>query len=52
MPYKDQNEQKVSIGDLYPQLNAEQRAEAEHYLSRYLEVVQGIFERRQKLTER
>lgn len=41
----------ISIGDLYPQLTEEQQSEAEYYLARYLEVIRGIFERNQNLTE-
>ena len=38
-------EQKVRIIDLYPELTQEQQEQAAYYLSRYLEVVRGIFDR-------
>lgn len=34
-----------TIADLYPELSPEQQAEAEFYLSGYLDVVRRIFER-------
>lgn len=46
-------ENNVTFAELYPELTPAQQAEAEYYLTRYVEVIQGIFERlqRQKLTE-
>jgi hypothetical protein len=41
----DLEKQEVTISDLYPELNQQEQAEAEHYLVRYLELVRGIFER-------
>ena len=38
-------EQEPAIANLYPELTSEQQAEAEYYLTRYLEIVQRIFER-------
>lgn len=46
-----QSEKPITIEDLYPKLTPEQQAEAEYNLFRYLEVVKGIFERSQNLTE-
>jgi hypothetical protein len=40
----------TDIGELYPELNAEQRAEAEYYLTRYVEIVRRIYERVNGLT--
>lgn len=51
MSAQNQDEQAISIGDLYPELSPEQQAEAEYYLTRYLEIVRKIFERTQNLTE-
>ena len=40
-----------TVGDLYPELTKEQQVEAEYFLTRYLEIIRGIFERNQNLTE-
>jgi hypothetical protein len=44
----DTENQPITIEALYPNLTPEQRAEAEYYLTRYLEVIRGIFERTSK----
>lgn len=44
------NKETPSIDELYPQFTEAQRAEAEYYLGRYLEIVRDIFERNQNLT--
>jgi hypothetical protein len=36
---------RITIGDLYPDLSPEQKAEAEYHLLRYLALVKRIFER-------
>lgn len=47
----DTKNQPITIEALYPNLTAKEQAEAAYYLSRYLEVIKGIFERNQNLTE-
>jgi hypothetical protein len=41
---------KITIEELYPELNPQQQAEAEFFLLRYLEIVRRIFERENNLT--
>lgn len=50
-PNKRQSEPEITIQDLYPELSPEQQAEAVYYLDRYIEVVRGIFERVENLTD-
>ena len=46
MPKTNLNqESKLDVEALYPELTPEQRQEAAYYLARYLDVVQRIFER-------
>ena len=45
------NIEKITIARLYPELNEQQLFEAEYNLLRYLEIVWGIFERQQNLTD-
>lgn len=45
------NEQNITIAELYPELTKEQQEEAAYYLARYLDIVQGIFERVNNLTD-
>lgn len=40
-----QPERKITIADLYPELSAEERAEAEYNLQRFARLVWRIFER-------
>ena len=42
---------QVTIQDLYPELTPAEQSEAAYYLGRYFEVVRGIFERVQNLTD-
>lgn len=42
---------KLRISDLYPDLTEAQQAEAEYYLSGYINVVRRIFERVHNLTD-
>lgn len=42
---------KLRISDLYPDLTEDQQAEAEYYLSGYINVVRRIFERVHNLTD-
>jgi hypothetical protein len=42
---------KLQISDLYPDLTEVQQAEAEYYLTGYIEVVRRIFERVHNLTD-
>jgi hypothetical protein len=44
-PLKDNSANKLSIAELYPKLTPEQQEEAEHFLTRYVDLVQQIFER-------
>ena len=46
-----QPEPEITIQDLYPELSPEQQAEAAYYLDCYIEVVRGIFERVENLTD-
>ncbi len=39
------DDQEITIQDLYPELTPEQQAEAEHNLLGYLDVVRRIYER-------
>lgn len=48
---KSRAPEPITIETLYPNLTPEQQAEAEYYLSRYIEVIRGIFERNQNLTK-
>jgi hypothetical protein len=48
---KTESESPITIQDLYPELSPEQQQEAAYYLGRYLEIVRGIFERMQNLTD-
>lgn len=41
----ENEEQKITIADLYPRLTPDEQARAEDVLLRYLSVVKGIFER-------
>jgi hypothetical protein len=50
MEENERDEEITDIGELYPELTAEQRAEAEYYLSRYVDVVRRIYERVNGLT--
>lgn len=40
----------TEIGELYPELTPEQLAEAEYFLTRYVQVVRRIYERVNGLT--
>jgi hypothetical protein len=51
MQNAENSKDAITIADLYPQLTKEQQTEAEYYLTRYLEIVRGIFERSRNLTE-
>ena len=42
-------ESKLNVETLYPELTREQREEAAYYLARYLDVVRRIFERVHKV---
>jgi len=42
---------ELRISDLYPALTESQQAEAEYYLSGYIDVVRRIFERVHNLTD-
>jgi hypothetical protein len=42
---------KLRISDLYPNLTEAEQAEAEYYLTGYIEVVRRIFERVHNLTD-
>jgi hypothetical protein len=42
---------KLHINDLYPDLTESQQAEAEYYLTGYIDVVRRIFERVHNLTD-
>lgn len=42
---------RLQISDLYPDLTETQQAEAEYYLTGYIEVVRRIFERVHNLTD-
>lgn len=44
------DKETIDIGELYPELTAEQRAEAEYYLTRYVAIVRRIYERINGLT--
>jgi len=45
------NQRKLHIRDLYPELSDAEQAEAEYYLKGYIEVVRRIFERTSNLTD-
>jgi hypothetical protein len=45
-PLKNNTANKLNIADLYPDLTFEQQEEAEHFLTRYVDLVRQIFERR------
>lgn len=47
----DTKNQPITIETLYPNLTAKEQAEAAYYLSRYLAVIKGIFERAKNLTK-
>jgi hypothetical protein len=51
MPEDGTHNKQISIADLYPELIEAERQEAEYNLTRYLEIVRGIFERTKNLTE-
>jgi hypothetical protein len=42
----------LSITDVYPDSTPEEQAEADYYLTRYLNLVRSIFERVSNLTEK
>jgi hypothetical protein len=42
---------KIMIQEMYPQLNAEEQAEAAACLAQYVEVTSRIYKRNQDLTE-
>ena len=42
---------KIDVDKLYPELTAEQRAEAAYYLARYIDLIERIYLRTQGLTE-
>lgn len=44
-------DEEITLQDLYPNLSAEQQAEAAAHLARYVEVICRIYERNQDLTE-
>lgn len=46
----ESREHGFDVAKLYPDLTPEEQAEAGHNLSRYLDVVQRIFERTEGLT--
>ena len=50
-PGDDTKNQPITIEALYPNLTAEEQAEAAYYLSRYLAVTKKIFERTKNLTK-
>ena len=50
-PRKQSIQPPITIQELYPDLSPEKQEEAAYYLGRYIEVVLGIFERVQNLTD-
>jgi hypothetical protein len=50
MEETEANKEITDIGELYPELTPMQRAEAEYFLTRYVEIVRSIYERVNGLT--